>query len=825
MKKKIIFGLLLTSLITLASCGGSTSEESTSGSSSDSTISSSDTSDTTSSSSDITSDSTTDTSTSSGTSEDTSDSTTDITSDSTDDSSDTSVEETYKITLNSLNDSRVVVTPSKVETVEGDVVLVTLTYDQSAIEIVELLANQVQCGIRSDGTYYFEMPAADVVLTLTCKDVVVVNTRNITNGNPDAVDLHGVTDKAEVGSTVTFTYSLHPGYDMREVKVVIPGGFEDVEVETTLVDGAYSFVMPDKDVTIKVLTTYALYPVTKVDTEGVIYTIKANDSTEFIRDGYAHYNDTITVQLQNNNYVNYVGIKVPELYGEQVLTPEEGSNSVSFVMPYKAITIEGVAEDFLRPVTIENSDHITLNLYEKNESGEYVLLENNSARYEEEVYVKVVSTDETRYSVYSLGYVYYEDGSSYEIKRELTTLNSDGYYSFTMPDYDSEKGLILTVVEQDSSKYEGRPFVGDYLSFNFFGSCNKTTFDSSISILSSGKFTKGSGTSHMILEDNQETGKLTLDSGSAAYGENILYGDYNFDADNLFAQDFDVGVKKLNSTDDKSLYTFKYEFFSSKKYAVAEFYREGEPYAELFIDYVQNKYYLSDLEFVKLDGTTYVTDSMAAYDVKVNGVTLYKVRTSGTGGNSNRNVVDDVYGEYKLDGEETASLILDGAGGATLNGEKGTYTYVGNTITVKIALSVYEIEINTETMTYVIVNSEIVIPSNPLALKTYVGQFTNIAQEETYNIKVEFVDETHVKLNIYQYLIYIGDIKDATMLSEQTYSYDESTGVVTVNFYERESNPTLKTLTFTVSSDNSTLTCNEDYNNIYPTKDAVLTVQ
>jgi len=715
---------------------------------------------------------------------------------------------------------------------EGDYVAFVVTYDATVLKVTGVTYNGKKAGQAGVDTYYFYMPAGNVTIDVSSEPIV--STYAISNGNADAVVL-SVASKAAAGETVTFSYSINPGYTASDAPRVVldPIGFEEETVDVTPNDdGTYSFTMPAQAVIIKVPTSYGVYGIAEQDDDDVIYTIKASSDNSSPNNGYVAYKDTVTVTLTQTEYKKGVGIKVPELYGDKVLTPEEGSKTVSFPMPYYDVTVVSVSADFLRSYEIVNSDHLTLSVYSKDAEGNYVLNEENGAVYGSTVYVKAASTDAATYVVDAISFVYY--GYSGKVSSTTTidvtkSLNDDGYYYFTMPKVYEDTVATLTVTELDNTKYAGKSFVGSYMSAELYN--NRTGWNSSykVTVAPSGKFTCGSNSYNITsIDEDAQIGVLGED-GSFMYGGNWIIGRYNFDSSSIFSTDMSLSIKKESDADDDSLYTIHYQFIgSARNYAAAEVYRDGTFYDALFLNIKDKAAYLEGVTFEKLDGTQYVDDALASYNVKVGEKVVAKVRTQGTeGGYANRSVVDDVYGSYALTQGGEATLVLDGEGGATYNGSTGTYTYEGTTVTVTIGKSVYTIVVNVDDGTYSVTSSKVYQPINGLDQKTYKTSSSGFASSDgdTYQLIVSFDGKNCLVQCPLSYTTtsgYFGYVTDK--YSEQTYELDTTGMTVTCNFYMQSRDTTMTSITFTVSDDYTTLTATTDVSYFYKTTGAVLTV-
>lgn len=690
----------------------------------------------------------------------------------------------------------------------GAVVEVSLTYDVSAVHVRKVLANDMECGIDGDGNYYFVMPNHDVEISVVSERIA--KTKRVTNLNSDVVTLHGVGTQANVGEEVSFTFSIAPGYSFAGEVIVREADAFDPEMaetyEVSYENGAYSFVMPNKDVEVSVSVTKGLYLVKKVDPHGLIYNMYSNGTSIYY--GYAEYDSTIKVSFSKNTKVVAKGLRIVETQQEIMI---EGSNTyVEFPMPYYGVTVEPIYEIRYRDMNITNTDHLTVVPHAKNEQGEYVALAEPKAVFEDKVYLKVVSEDPETYSLNAIEAKYLKDNSTSTYATTLAlTLNEDGYYEFNMPEVREGTALNITITEKNLALFRGYEFVGEYLGLNAYNVTAYTAFNKSYSIKidTAGLLTRGTNSPRQIASATSKTGysEITLSDGNKAiYGGNIIFGQYNFSNKTPICNDMVIAIKKLNSTDSDDSYKLYVEMFGGEEYTIITGYKDGELYAAGFIDGENDVAYLEGVEIEMLEGT-HVTDTNARYAIKVNGKLLTEVGYTGAGGSANRVLVDPLKGDYtSADG---GTLSLDGTSKAVLNGEE--YTYDKNSdgqIVLTKGLSSIIVEVDTSNRTFVVVSENIYQPRDELDTRTFTGTCYD-EDNSSYTVTLAFLGNGNVEFKISTWMDWVGgsNITDSHR-AQSSYVLDKETMTLTINVYLFGGAANIVEMTFSVAEDFNSIT-------------------
>ncbi len=559
----------------------------------------------------------------------------------------------------------------------GELVYVDLTYDTTALVVDSVLANDVELGTE-DGRYYFYMPSEDVEITVTASPYVYYY--QVISKQTGMVHLE-TTGAYAVGEQVSIPFTVLPGYQFNGTVKVYKNltafdPMDRIEVTSSIVNGLIQFAMPNENVEIELDITASIFTISKDDAYSHISSLKADDSTVYAtNDTYdAKYGQTIKVNFVYESSTSCVQAKPTGIYiPEMELTVPMESNAATFVMPYYDVTIKVLTTPVYRNMTLVASEHIAIEAYLRVDD-EYVLITESRAVYGDKVYLKLTSTDESLYQVRSVQGVYNTQDYSYT-SYLYPVLEDDGYYSFTMPQVDLSKTLTITITEKDMTLFTDAPFIGNYLGVELYSSYSSLTAFSSKQntvIDSSGLMVQGDSSStikeNTIREYVSETNTLNITNyedsdGVAYYKDNLIASHWRYSGTQLVTTDMIFLIKKLNATDEDSLYTFSGVYVGANYY-FGQAWRDGVLYQTFLAD-IQKQTVESNPEFVFETGTK-VTDSDATYDVYVNDKLIYHVDNKTTVSS-----YDGLQGTYT--NAATEELVIDGLGKATYAGASYTY--------------------------------------------------------------------------------------------------------------------------------------------------------
>lgn len=687
---------------------------------------------------------------------------------------DVNVHHEYEVTTAEV--AGVTITTSVSSAKVGTKVDVTLTYDKTALTVGAVTAvgaeNTITLGTSGDA-YYFYMPNYDVEINVATSPILTKYA--VRNGNNAAVlDTVGA---YVAGETVNIPFTLKPGYNF-EGCTVATDPFDPADaatIESSVADGVITFVMPNENVVVSVLTSAATFAITKNDTYSHINSVKADDKTLSIANGsyYVNYGAAVSVvfyssETSSTEKYHPVSVTIPEL---DVTIPVE-NDKVQFAMPHFDITLNVNTEATLRNVAFVGSEHLTPVLYEKVDDT-YVATATNAGIYNNTYYVKVNSTNIEQYQVYTIAGSYTPEGHSSTSTLTLT-LNTDGYYEFAMPKVDLSKTLTITVTEKDMTVFAGQSFVGTYVGLESYNSA-KTSWASNFGFtIDSAGVVNRNGDLTPFTSFDANTGLLTNSdkSKAAMVVGNFVFAHYSFGNNAPFGSDIVIGYK-LQEGDTSTTYTVKNYPFDGK-YHVITVFKEGVLVSSLFIDVAKQLVFLNPtLEFT---AGTYVSDSTATYTVAKDGVLFYSV--------TNRSTIvayDGLQGTYTCEGN--SKIVVDGLGSLTFEGKTLKYNAEGRQVTTKYMVDDSTMETLVVTLgtggTYTIDSRTTSAYVSPLVSGRY---FSGTTQYSFY-CQIYFSDDEHA-------IIWVTyDEKKTTAPSSAypdydanaTYTFDADTMTVTIS--------------------------------------------
>lgn len=167
---------------------------------------------------------------------------------------DVEVEATYTITATSVTGATI--TLDKETAKVGEEVSVTVTVTDETKEVATVTANEVTLGRGTDGTYKLTMPAENVTVTVTLKDIVVEVEETYDLTLPTATEDYSVTASKTTGilagETLQITVNLLNSSKMIESLMLneVPLSYKASEVTQTI-----SVIMPSSDSAISITVT------------------------------------------------------------------------------------------------------------------------------------------------------------------------------------------------------------------------------------------------------------------------------------------------------------------------------------------------------------------------------------------------------------------------------------------------------------------------------------------------------------------------------------------------------------------------------------------
>lgn len=724
------------------------------------------------------------------------------------------------------------------EAKEGDTVTLTLTYDENALLVTKVLANNVECSSLGNKKYSFTMPNENV--TIIVESEAKASKYAITNGNAEHVEITDAPSSEEEGKTVTFGYKIKSGYVFKDVQVTSNGTALEI---TDNKDGTYSFQMPKGDVIITINTKNRLYKISKdEDSSPFISSIVCNYTLDYVvtedatsptdeniwsHDSKAEYSRLVTITLTSRDSLKPSGIIIPEMNNKEIAL-EKGKNVLSFIMPNKDITIKVKTVANTHPVKFTNSEHLTLSLFKK-EGDTYT--EINGVLSGEKNYLKVTASNAS-FKIASLTYTYTPANYGKEQNVTLTDDNLvDGYYEISIPEMRDGTSISFVVTEKEGGKYTSYSFVGSYFgSVIEKGATDEIQWPTfkAISIDDSGYFTLDSKAYQIESASDTQKGMMTIKDESghsfAMYFDgNSLLAVSSFTSNNLIGNSFYFAYRKTEDTpnyvrDMYRGYVDSLELGNKDCLTAFQLVKKGEAsdfsdasIITRFVVDTRNDYFVfgNNIEFVLTEGSDSINFAKAyqSYNILVDGQLKYALKQTGKY-SPRRTLLDEYYGEYKVSSDAAkTTLILDGEGNATYNGVTGyTYTVNGNILTLSGNGKKVTLTIDVTNKTYVFVKEEAL--ENPV-LGTKWSDNSKVSFTDSYDgynscvISLEFTTSSKCHLSwVDEYYGDYGDVEEYTIIEESDYSYIVNGNSIKISA-TRSNNPV--SIELSLSSDGSKL--------------------
>ena len=310
---------------------------------------------------------------------------------------DVEVEATYTITATSVTGATVTIDKETAKV--GEEVSVTVTVTDETKEVATVTANEVTLGKGTDGTYKLTMPAENVTVTVTLKDIVVEVEETYDLTLPTATEDYSVTASKTTGilagETLQITVNLLNSSKMIESLMLnkLP-----LHYDASLLTQTVSFIMPSEDSTISLSLvddpSKIIYTLNIVDAENLTtngFTAQYEDATGAVITG-AKVGEEITFRLINNQteeeirqlnfarlYVgepsgtNYSNLEVEDF--REVYNSETGLNDLTytFTMPANNIHMNVYTEPKTYEIDYTDDNEVPyLNATTEAEPGETV---------------------------------------------------------------------------------------------------------------------------------------------------------------------------------------------------------------------------------------------------------------------------------------------------------------------------------------------------------------------------------------------------------------------------------------------------------------------
>lgn len=739
---------------------------------------------------------------------------------------------------------------------EGDEVTLTLAYDEAAIEVKSVSANNAACANKGNKAYSFVMPGENVTIRVVTEDVV--HRYQIKNGNEEGVTLTDINGDVEAGKEVTFGYKTKSGFELNG-KVSILSGSTSIDY-TDNHDGTYTFTMPRGEVTITLGTRHRLYQVNKDEaTKSLISLIKCEYTLDYLdeeatgpsyediwgHNNKAEYGRNVIVILTSNAKEKATGIIIPEL---NLTLPLEGNkNTVSFTMPNKDVTIKVTSEANLHPVTLNNSDHVALALYSK-ENDSYAQV---TSVLSQSVYYLKATLNSEDYKVREISYTYLPNYGS-EVTKNLEAANEDGYYEINLEEITlkDESGLTITVTEVQTGKFSEYSFLGTFIGTTIDKNNSAQSWPNTLKTIidDSGLMKVGSDEYSVTSATGKDKGEAIAvkADGTSSFkfyydGDTLIADSSLTNEEQTFTNDVFIGIRMPEEVkNDQYQYVLDYyEGFADrakiddtnflnvfefrKLVSTSKAYNDTTLVKSIVIDGAKNKLFMDGVSLSITKGTKPFTDSNTSYNVLVDGKITYALKGTGKY-DVKHTVLDEFYGDYKLSGSSEITLSLDGEGGATYKEESGyKYTVDDNQVTLNGNGKKVVITIDVERKTYVVVSEETL--TNELVGSTFT---------DAGNVSYDYYDEDDWSITTYNCTVNLffknasvctlsWKDDDDVIIPEGDYSYEKKGNDVTIHALTRSNKNVDVQLTLSADGTKLAFKSNVDYEEVsgqYLTKSA-----
>ena len=585
-----------------------------------------------------------------------------------------------------------------------------------------------------------------------------IKTYEIVSILDEGATLEGLPNEMAAGEEISFVLKIDDGFKFESLS--IKSGLNSI---TPTIDGnTYSFTMPKRGVTITVATSRLSYKLGISDTGHFISSITQkkvgsdsfvalgtvseesepdeDDNTSTSSYNTAEYGAEILVTLNEVSSYSIKGVTI----NDEAIEVADGDESFSFKMPAKDSLLEISYDLKPRPVSIVNSEHISLALTDS---------EGNEIKGEaypgSEIRISANISD-SDYGVKTIKYSYLDSSNNTKTTDITLQKDNDGNWYFTYP-YGANEGVTITVTEYDLNAYKDCAFIGEYQTVDLsnLGTTSLKDFTAfngkPLTIGASGDITYKEYVGYAIGSIDDASGKISLTKNGSYDSASIYCGKYIAFFSTYLDSNFgylSVGVRNGAS------YSIKGSQFAidGTYYALVSVY-DGETNLEnALIERGDDPVIHFGVDVEMLEGD-YVSDAKAIFRVKDSDSALLNVGYIDEGGAKNRVVLGAEYGTYK---NGDASLYLNGNGLATYEG--GSYNYSlsddGSQATLTSNDKTVVVSIDKDAMTYSVVSDQ--EASTPAWYgKTYKGksQWSAYDDEETGTWTVIF-SSTEVKFDL-----------------------------------------------------------------------------
>ena len=212
-----------------------------------------------------------------------------------------------------------------------------------------------------------------------------------------------------------------------------------------------------------------------------------------------------------------------------------------------------------------------------------------------------------------------------------------------------------------------------------------------------------------------------------------------------------------------------------------------EIYSTVVVDTKNNFYNLTNTKLEFADEDDDIESSNSTFKIVVENKTYVEIK--GTGNYNPKHIIlDNLKGEYHLASDLSKTLIINGDGTATYDGETYNYTFENKTVTLKKGLRTDVIELDLENKTYTVTSSVTESPSYIGLTFTAENRYEYEDDDDfggyfvtvTCSISIKFIDANTCEMSWNEYDEEYGE---ETCIEEGTkFSYTLENNIVKITF-------------------------------------------
>ena len=459
-------------------------------------------------------------------------------------------------------------------------------------------------------------------------------------------------------------------------------------------------------------------------------------------------------------------------------------------------------------VVFTNSENITLSLFKKDGENYNSI---NKVLSNETVYLKAENASSDRIGIKALNLKYLDLNNEEQNLDVLSQNKVDDYFEIKLGNIKKEEKITFSITEQ--GLYHDYGFVGKYFSIPFESDSRSLNIptDKQFEIDEFGGFTFSNKEYQIKSSTDKKAGIVK------AVSKDNKEVEFAFDGKSLITE-LDFGGKLVC---DSMLFSFKIDQESQdylsdtteKHYLVDVFEADGEYvmhdqkdsskggifivqinsklkkeiYSTVVVDTKNNFYNLTNTKLEFADEDDDIESSNSTFKIVVENKTYVEIK--GTGNYNPKHIIlDNLKGEYHLASDLSKTLIINGDGTATYDGETYNYTFENKTVTLKKGLRTDVIELDLENKTYTVTSSVTESPSYIGLTFTaedryeyeeeddYYGYFVTV----TCSISIKFIDANTCEMSWIENDSVYGE---ETCIEEGTkFSYTLENNIVKITF-------------------------------------------